>query len=66
VSFSSDWLPLESAAAALGVSISTLYRLRRQQVLLAGVHWHRGIGRRSPVQVNVSASRLALQVLCSR
>jgi len=66
VSFSSDWLPLGAAADALGLSLSTLYRMRRQGLLLSGVHWHRGLGRRSPVQVNVTASRLALQVLCSR
>lgn len=66
VSFSSEWLPLRRAADALGVSISTLYRMRRDGLLLTGVHWHRGLGRRSPVQVNISAARLALQVFCSR
>lgn len=66
VSFSSEWLPLQKAAQALGVSLSTLYRMRRDGLLLTGVHWHRGLGRRSPVQVNVTASRLALQVFCSR
>lgn len=66
MSFSSDWLPLRKAADALGISISTLYRMRAQGLLLPAVHWHRGLGRRSPVQVNVTASRLALQVFCSR
>jgi hypothetical protein len=62
----SQWLPLRQAADALGVSISTLYRMRRDGLLLSGNHWHRGLGRRSPVQMNVTASRLALQVFCSR
>ena len=66
MSVSCEWLPLRQAADALGVSLPTLYRMRREQVLLSGVHWHRGIGRRSPVQVNVESARLALQILCSR
>ena len=66
MSVSCEWLPLRQAADALGVSLSSLYRMRRCGLLLTGVHWHRGIGRRSPVQVNVTAARLALQVFCSR
>lgn len=65
--YARQWLPLEQAAEALGVSVRTLYRLRLAGVLQRGVHWHRnGLGRRAPVQVNVGAARLALQVFCSR
>jgi SLT domain-containing protein len=66
VSYSSDWRRIDAAAAALGTSISTLYRLRRDGVLLRAVHWHRvGGGRRAPVVINVTAARLALQVWCT-
>jgi hypothetical protein len=64
--YESKWLPLEAAATELGVSVSTLYRLRRDGYLRPAVHWHRATpGRRSPVQFNVSAVRLLLQVACS-
>jgi hypothetical protein len=63
----SDWRPLPEAAAMLGCSVSTLWRLRAAGVLGRGVHWHRvGLGRRAPVVVNVSAARLALQIQLSR
>lgn len=61
------WETLADAAAEIGCSISTLYRLRASGLIARGVHWHRtGPGRRAPVVFNVPAVRLALQVFCSR
>lgn len=65
--YRSEWVPVAVAAKELGCSVRTLQRLRRAGVLRRGVHWHRsGLGRRAPVQVNLPASRLALQVWCCR
>lgn len=64
--YQTEWLPLADAAAHLGVSISTLYRLRQSGHLRRAVHWHRSTpGSRSPVHINVAAARLLLQVACS-
>ena len=35
------WLTAPQAAAALGISLSTLYRWRSQQLLVAGRDWRR-------------------------
>jgi len=37
----SPWLTAPNAAAALGISLSTLYRWRSQQLLVAGRDWRR-------------------------
>jgi hypothetical protein len=64
--FVTDWQPANIAAQQLGISPSTLFRLRRSGVLRPAVHWHRcSTGRRAPLQVNIPAARLALQVHCS-
>ena len=65
--YASRWVPLREAAAELGCSLPTIWRLRASGILLRGVHWHRsGPGRRAPVMLNVEGARLALQVWCSR
>jgi len=64
--FVSDWRSLDDAAQALGCSVSTLYRLRSDGVLKAGVHWHRiSTGWRAPLRVNVASCRLALRAQCA-
>jgi predicted site-specific integrase-resolvase len=47
---SSPWLSAPKAAAALSVSLSTLYRWRSQGLLVPGVDWYRkSPSGRSPV-----------------
>ena len=59
-----EWISTERAAAELGLSVRTLYRLRRAGVLLAGVHWlTTGTGPRAAVRYNTVACLMRLRVL---
>jgi len=59
-----EWISTERAASELGLSVRTLYRLRRQGLLLAGVHWLPvGPGPRAPLRYNVAAILVRLRVL---
>jgi len=59
-----EWISTERAASELGLSVRTLYRLRREGLLLAGVHWLAvGPGPRAPLRYNVAAILVRLRVL---
>lgn len=61
--FYSDWLPQREALQVLGMSRSTLHRLRAAGLLRDGVHAYRiGMGQRAPLRFNVPAIQLALRV----
>ncbi len=65
-SYQSQWLTLDEATAALGVSTSTLWRLRDCGLLRPGIHWLRtSPGSRGRVQINLPAVHLLLQVRCA-
>ena len=50
------WLPNREAAAELGVTVRTLYRWRREGLLLPGVHYGRSShGSTSRIYVDVDA-----------
>ena len=56
------WLSNSDAADALGVTIRTLYRMRKRGQLLPGVHYHRTFqGKKSSVFFDVNAVRGVLQ-----
>ena len=56
------WLSNADAADALGVTIRTLYRMRKRGQLLPGVHYHRTTtGKRGSVFFDVAAVRGVLQ-----
>jgi hypothetical protein len=64
--YRSQWLSLDEACAALGVSVSTLWRLRDCGLLRPGIHWLRtSPGARGRVQINLPAVHLLLQVRCA-
>jgi hypothetical protein len=64
--YRSQWLSLDDACAALGVSTSTLWRLRDCGLLRPGIHWLRcSPGRRGKVMFNLPAVHLLLQVRCA-
>ena len=50
------WLPNKEAADELGVTLRTLYRWRREGLLLPGIHYGRSSeGRSSRIYVDVDA-----------
>ena len=50
------WLPNKEAADELGVALRTLYRWRREGLMLPGVHYGRSSeGRSSRIYVDVDA-----------
>ncbi|MCP9861446.1 MULTISPECIES: helix-turn-helix domain-containing protein [unclassified Cyanobium] len=61
------WLTAPQAAAALGVSISTLYRWRTQQLLVPGEDWYRKFpSARSPLLYNVASVQRRIASLSAR
>ena len=61
------WLTAPKAAAALGVSISTLYRWRTQQLLVPGEDWYRKFpSARSPLLYNVEKVQRRIAALSAR
>ena len=61
------WLTAPQAAAALGVSISTLYRWRTQQLLVPGEDWYRKFpSARSPLLYNVEKVQRRIAALSAR
>lgn len=63
----SPWLTAPQAAAALSVSISTLYRWRTQGLLVPGEDWYRKFpSARSPVLYNVEGVQRRIASLSAR
>lgn len=58
-------MPTESACRELGISRSTLYRLRMNGLLEPGAHFHRcGLGGSGKLLWNLPSVRLRLQSIC--
>ena len=61
--FRSEWTTQAEALQLLGISRSSMHRLRAAGIIRDGVHtWRAGIGSRAPLRFNVPACELALQV----
>ena len=57
------WIGNQAAAVALGISVRQLQRLRRQGVLIGGIHWIRvGCGPRAQLRFDAAACWQALRV----
>jgi hypothetical protein len=63
----SPWLTAPQAAAALNVSISTLYRWRTQCLLVPGEDWYRKFpSARSPILYNVEGVQKRIASITAR
>jgi hypothetical protein len=61
--FQSEWTTQAEALQKLGISRSSMHRLRAAGIIRDGIHtWRAGIGSRAPLRFNVPACELALQV----
>jgi hypothetical protein len=61
--FQSEWTTQAEALRILGISRSSMHRLRAAGIIRDGIHtWRAGIGSRAPLRFNIPAIELALQV----